>query len=485
MRGILFGFKRFKVRTVLLLLCAFSVSLGLLVYFQRLTLLDEHLEVAKKTYSQMEDYLKSFSDSEAYNSTLSEMVPPEEVVIPLEQDEIDKILDRLQTPLYNDTIVQEHSKEIVKENMDLYKNVVNMPIIEPQVDDLVRPGHPLAGKANATILSLVQNQDITAIVSTIEQLEDKFNNKFGYPYTFMNDNDFSEAFKKEILSVLPKERVVHFVKVNPDDWKKPASIDNVKYIECVDKLASEEVQYVKKVSYHNMCRFYSRKFYHQEVMTYYKYAWRIEPNVNFYCNIDYDIFQFMEMHDKVYGFTLNLYDSPQSIRSLWNDTLEFVKENPQYLNRHGSYEWLKENLQKPENYNITNGYSTCHFWTNFEITNLDFLRSEPYEKYMDFLEDKGGFYYERWGDAPVRSLALGLFADKSRIHWFRDVAYHHFPYTNCPNSPADSNRCDRKCSPGKFTPYDNLYIENCMPSWLKYSMSDDQLKMYEPRDTST
>lgn len=478
MRGILFVFRRFRIRKFLLLLCTVSVSIGLFLYFQRLSSLEEHLEVAKNTYNHIEDYLISLSSSDSYNTTISEIQRPEEIVTPLEQDEIDRILERLETPLFNETTREGYSKDIIKENMNIYKNVLNKPIIEPKVDNLVRPGHPLAGKANATILSLVQNQDITAIVSTIEQLEDKFNHKFGYPYTFMNDADFSDAFKKEILDVLPKERIVHFVKIDPQDWKKPASIDNVKYIESVDKLAAEDIQYVKKVSYHNMCRFYSSKFYQQEALTYYKYAWRIEPNVNFYCNIDYDIFQFMEMHDKIYGFTLNLYDSPQSIRSLWNDTLEFVKENPQYLNRHGSYEWLKENIQKPEHYDITNGYSTCHFWTNFEISNLDFYRSEPYEKYMDFLEEKGGFYYERWGDAPVRSLALGLFADKSKIHWFRDVAYHHFPYTNCPKSPLGSNRCDGKCSTGKFSPYDDLYVENCMPTWIKYSMTDGQLNIY-------
>lgn len=44
-------------------------------------------------------------------------------------------------------------------------------------------------------------------------------------------------------------------------------------------------------------------------------------------------------------------------------------------------------------------------WSNFEISDMDFWRSEPYQKFFDFLEAKGGFYYERWGDAPVHSIA--------------------------------------------------------------------------------
>ncbi len=33
-------------------------------------------------------------------------------------------------------------------------------------------------------------------------------------------------------------------------------------------------------------------------------------------------------------------------------------------------------------------------WSNFEIADLNFWRSEPYMKYFEFLEAKGGFYYE-------------------------------------------------------------------------------------------
>lgn len=37
-----------------------------------------------------------------------------------------------------------------------------------------------------------------------------------------------------------------------------------------------------------------------------------------------------------------------------------------------------------------------HFlvWSNFEIADLDLWRSEAYSKFFDFLDEKGGFYYE-------------------------------------------------------------------------------------------
>ena len=33
-------------------------------------------------------------------------------------------------------------------------------------------------------------------------------------------------------------------------------------------------------------------------------------------------------------------------------------------------------------------------WSNFEIGDLDFWRGEAYSKFVDFLDSKGGFYYE-------------------------------------------------------------------------------------------
>ena len=57
-------------------------------------------------------------------------------------------------------------------------------------------------------------------------------------------------------------------------------------------------------------------------------------------------------------------------------------------------------------------------WSNFEIADMSFWRSQAYEDYFNHLDRAGGFFYERWGDAPVHSIALGLFEDASKIHWY-------------------------------------------------------------------
>lgn len=69
---------------------------------------------------------------------------------------------------------------------------------------------------------------------------------------------------------------------------------------------------------------------------------------------------------------------------------------------------------------------------NFEIARLDFYRSERYQNYFRFLDDRGLFFYERTGDAPVHSLAVGLFLRKRQVRFFDSIGYIHPPLQHCP-----------------------------------------------------
>ena len=166
-----------------------------------------------------------------------------------------------------------------------------------------------------------------------------------------------------------------------------------------------------------MCRWNSGLFYKHPALADMQFYWRVEPKVHFFCDVDYDVFRYMADNNKTYGFTINLYDAPASIPTLWPETTKFVAQHPEYLHENNAMGWLTDSARRPEHNIKANGYSTCHFWSNFEISNLDFWRSQAYEDYFNHLDRAGGFFYERWGDAPVHSIALGLFEDSSKIHW--------------------------------------------------------------------
>jgi mannosyltransferase len=207
-----------------------------------------------------------------------------------------------------------------------------------------------------------------------------------------------------------------------EHWDVPDWINMELFKESAAILMEKDVGYADLLSYHQMCRWNSGMFYKHPALENIRYYWRVEPKVEFFCNIDYDVFRYMQDNNKTYGFTINLYDNPDSIPTLWPETKRFLAAHPDYIHENNMMEWLQDS-HRPEHTERTNGYSTCHFWSNFEIGDLDFFRSEKYDEFFNHLDRAGGFFYERWGDAPVHSIALGLFEDSSRVHWYVALAF--------------------------------------------------------------
>lgn len=357
---------------------------------------------------------------------------------------------------------------VLKQNSAIYDRVMAQEISEPKDFDIesIRPPQDPKSyqRESATIVALVRNNEIAKIKRTIVQFEEKFNRKFEYPYTFINDQPFTDAFKKKVRSFTDAE--IHFVQIAPELWDKPAWIDRGKEKAAMADLSRQNVAYAQKESYHNMCRFYSGAFYQVPELRNFRYYWRIEPDVKFYSDVNYDVFKYLAGTGKIYGFTINIYDIHQSVKSLLPETLAFLNkdDNYKYVNKNGAFQWITENRQLPEKAKYTGGFSTCHFWSNFEIGDMDFFRGEAYTNWFNHLESTGNFYYERWGDAPVHSLGLALFADKTKLHWFRDIGYFHQPYVHCPKSKATVG-----CDTGNFGPNPN---QNCMGTWIDFEMAD-------------
>lgn len=302
-------------------------------------------------------------------------------------------------------------------------------------------------KQNAVILILCKNDEIDGISKTIQNFEERFNNKFQYPYVFLNDQEFTDEFKERLNKVC-KNRAT-FGRVDSAMWDMPALIDKDKAKKEWEKMKKARVPYVDRESYHNMCRFFSRSFYKHPLVKDYEFYWRVEPNVRFRCDIEVDPFDYMKNNGKKYGFVIAIREFMASIPTLAEKTGKFLGTVYHKIPK-------KENLT----FMFENGeYNGCHFWSNFEIGSFEFFRSPLYNAYLDHLEQSGGFYYERWGDAPVHSLAVALLLDKSETHFFKDIGYTHDAFTHC---PADGKNCD--CKPEESvdaTPF------SCLPKYLE------------------
>jgi len=54
-------------------------------------------------------------------------------------------------------------------------------------------------RANATLVMLCRNSDIKGVVTSIQRLEDRWNRKYRYPWVLLNEEPFTEDFKKYVL----------------------------------------------------------------------------------------------------------------------------------------------------------------------------------------------------------------------------------------------------------------------------------------------
>ncbi|KAI5996650.1 family 15 glycosyltransferase [Pisolithus albus] len=186
----------------------------------------------------------------------------------------------------------------------------------------------------------------------------------------------------------------------------------------------------------------------------------IRPNVHFHCNIPSDPFLYMQDHNKTYGFTITMYEFESTIRSLWQTVREYMSLHPEQVHPDNAMGFISED----------NGahYNLCHFWSNFEIADMDFWRSETYMMFFEFLDSTGGFYYEatsvlqRWGDAPVHSIAASLFLPKDAIHFFDEIGYQHIPFTHCTVNTErwQNGRCS--CDPSQSFDYNGY---SCLRQW--------------------
>lgn len=199
-------------------------------------------------------------------------------------------------------------------------------------------------KANATFIVLCREGDIQQVLESIQLLENTFNDRphHRYPYVFLNDKPFSENFKLRITRAISSN--VEFGQVPPEHWDVPASIDMVKAQKTWDRAKKGGIPYGGSQSYRQMCRFQSGFFFRHPLVLKYKYYWRVEPGVKFFCDLtDFDPFRFMEQNKKKYGFVLALHDIPNTVRTLWIYVRQWYEKNAELLAPNNMFNFVTSN----------------------------------------------------------------------------------------------------------------------------------------------
>lgn len=296
----------------------------------------------------------------------------------------------------------------------------------------IQPLQPGEKRLRAAFVVLAQNGDTADVVLSMTRLLRRFNNtKTRYPWVFLNDGDFSEEFRNATTAAAAGP--TRYGKIGKEHWGYPPWVPERKAAQARKQQVHDGVLYGGRESYHHMCRWYSGFFQHHPLLADIDYFWRVEPDVHFYCDLAYDPFRYMHQHGVKYGFTLAVLEGPKTIPTLWDVTQDFMDARPELVPEANLLDFVTSE---------DGSYGLCHFWSNFELGDLRWFRSPQYQAYFQHLDRTGGFFYERWGDAPVHSLAASMFLNASEVHHFSDIGYRHNSFNNCPAVKRNNCDCD-------------------------------------------
>ncbi|CDZ97036.1 Glycolipid 2-alpha-mannosyltransferase (alpha-1,2-mannosyltransferase) [Phaffia rhodozyma] len=309
-------------------------------------------------------------------------------------------------------------------------------------------------REKACILILAGNQDDVGLKSSLESFERMFNAQFRYPYVLLSDTQITDEFLTSIKEILHPDAVVESGLISHEQgWGVPDWMDSEAVQEALKMQKKQGVQHGGEESYHNTYRFYSGPFAVHPLLAKYEWYWRLESDVGFFCKLNYDPFRFMATNSKVYGFNIAMVEQENTIPTLFETVSAYrdnlistgaIKPNSYWSMFEADGRGKHGDGGKPLK-NGNSGYNLCQYWTNFEIGSLNFFRSKQYQELFHHLDQTGNFYFERWGDASIRSLALGLFTNFTQTHYFEDIAYTHHSWMYCPTRGGIG--CDCSCPP--------------------------------------
>jgi len=264
---------------------------------------------------------------------------------------------------------------------------------------------------NATFVTLARNSDVWEIARSIRQVEDRFNHAYNYDWVFLNDQAFDDTFKK-VTSALTSGKT-RYGEIPKEHWSFPEFIDQDRAARTRAEMAAKKIIYGDSVSYRHMCRYESGFFFQHPLLQEYEWYWRVEPSIELFCDIAYDPFKFMAENKKKYSFVLSLYEYVETIPTLWDSTKKWIKQHPQYVAEGNSMGFLSDDGGET--------YNHCHFWSNFEIGNLNWycplIMLSRLEAILTYLSSLSGFAPTRTSPTSTSSTArVASFTNDGAMH---------------------------------------------------------------------
>ncbi|CCH43121.1 Glycolipid 2-alpha-mannosyltransferase [Wickerhamomyces ciferrii] len=282
-------------------------------------------------------------------------------------------------------------------------------------------------RENGVILIFARNAELYKLVETIWSFEQRFNQYYHYHYLIVTDINHTRNFRRTILSITSSNVEFHTV----PRLGIPNGLSNNMIKEGKKNFRKQGIKFKRTSKQRNELRFWSKGIFEIEALKKYDYYLRIDLGAFFYNDIQFDFFKFMKEHERTYGFGFAQRGQEGLYPSLWENTLEYIKQNSGDINKNNMIDFISDD--KGETFN------RCQFRSNFEIGDLNFFRSEKFLKLAEYFDEKKGIYYEGWDDSTIRTLAVTLLEDKHKIQFFNNIGYNDHAYYNLKSCPSEES----------------------------------------------
>ena len=252
-------------------------------------------------------------------------------------------------------------------------------------------------KPKALIYYLTRVSRLPQLKQSLESVDKNFNHVYHYPIVIFHESDLTSSIpiiRGWTNSLLYFQLVTFSV---PDFLPKPVVQD----IPCRST-----------IGYRHMCRFNAKLVYEHPIMQWADFVWRLDDESLLTKTVTYDVFDFMSDNNILYGYVWEHRDAMNCVTDLWNATERYILQHN--IPPNAFPEWKSPKL----------------YYNNFEISSMALWRSQEYRSFIDYIDQLGGIYYHRWGDAPIKGIAVSLFVPKNKMYHFKDISYQHNTFSN-------------------------------------------------------
>ncbi|KAJ9466058.1 O-glycoside alpha-1 [Diplonema papillatum] len=306
--------------------------------------------------------------------------------------------------------------------------------------------------ANGIFITLTTNKRVAQLLRMLETMDRHVPSSRGYPHAFFSETRFRADVQRAVRRVLcNKTAAVSFELIPPEHWRLPDGLDEALYSSRLAAFANDShlhsVPHITSRSYRLMCRWYSGFFFKHPALQAYDYYFRVDDDLRFLCDVHLDPLMMMQDNRYVYGFTMALYEFMGTVPTLMATVESHFAEGAATKDM-STVGWLEPCFynagEKPGDDDGSDAdagpgqFTGCHFWNNLSLGSLAFFRSAAYGKLFDRLDKAGGIFLERWGDAPIQTLAVAALSEANETFYFNEISYGHDQQYH---KPASARQC--------------------------------------------